>query len=221
MHYTSKRNISTITEELRNLLHNCGPNYNYQYVHSDNELIFIGFVLWQQGLEMFKQPIITAKYILLYNGDIFNADYAKTSTPTSTKDESDTDWLLSTINKCENDDDLVKLFRLIEEPFCTILYKKDDNPFFFFFMRDSLGRNSLCIGSDDDSLKISSVSYTSSDSLTMELPALGIYKLYLNTFETGSIYPWTELNENERERLKETERILGRELNIKQPVNSD
>lgn len=55
----------------------------------------------------------------------------------------------------------------------------------------------------------------------MELPALGIYKLYLNTSETGSIYPWTELNENERERLKETERILGRELNIKQPVNSD
>lgn len=78
-------------QSLAEILRNRGPNVQHQ-ISLSNGVTFYGFVLWQQGDRPAKQPLESDKFILLFNGDIFNA----------TKDNtvSDTTWLISKLDEC-------------------------------------------------------------------------------------------------------------------------
>lgn len=108
-------------------------------------MLFAGFVLWQQGSSPSVQPMENDKWIVLLNGDIFNAD----------KDQelSDSQWLLEKLSSCENEKAL-EIFKTIEGPFSVIFYNKETKD--VFFGRDSLGRNSLLIQKTEYEIIISS-----------------------------------------------------------------
>lgn len=131
-------------KRLRRILQNRGPDVQNQIQLPG--LLFAGFVLWQQGSTPSVQPLENDKWILLLNGDVFNGD----------KDEelSDSEWLLDKLTCCDNDEQIMNIFRIIEGPFSVIFYNKQNKE--VFFGRDSLGRNSLLLQKNDTEIIISS-----------------------------------------------------------------
>lgn len=86
-----------------------------------------------------------------------------------------------------------------------------------FFGRDSLGRNSLLIGLEEDHLYISSVNGGNLRNQVMELPPLGIFKLNLSEKYFIEILPWTNAildMEFYSNQLKETREFLKNHLAI-------
>lgn len=124
------------------LLQNRGPNDNFQ-VCFDSEtyrMVLAGFVLWQQGETLCRQPVTSSKYALLMNGDIFSAR--------EIKEQSDTEWLLEQIDSCASEADLIECFRRLEGPYSLVFFNKTADV--LYFVRDSLGRQSLLLATDDD-----------------------------------------------------------------------
>lgn len=129
---------------MKEILKNRGPDSQNQIEIPG--LLFAGFVLWQQGSYPTVQPLENDKWILLLNGDIFNAD----------KDEelSDSQWLLEKLSTWESEEVILKVFQTIEGPYSVIFFNKETND--LFFGRDSLGRNSLLMEKNDCEIIISS-----------------------------------------------------------------
>lgn len=103
-------------------------------------MMLAGFVLWQQGEKLCQQPITSSKHSLLINGDIF--------TEREIKEQSDTEWLLEQIDSCADEADLIAFFRHLEGPYSLIFFNKITET--LYFVRDSLGRQSLLLATDDD-----------------------------------------------------------------------
>lgn len=126
-------------------------------------------MLWQQGESLCQQPSINEQHILLLNGDIFSkrCDYSK----------SDTEWLLKRIGECEyNEDRLIQLFQSLEGPYSIVLFNKKTQK--LYFVRDSLGRQSLLLAKyHDGDIVISSVLASNKEmfSTCFEVPAVGLF----------------------------------------------
>lgn len=132
------------------LLKNRGPNANSELTISTENcfLYFAGNVLWQQGQKLCKQPHVYNHHVLLINGDIFTKrDNCK---------QSDTEWLIKQLDKCQKDGDLLEFFRECEGPYSIVYYNRQNEK--LYFIRDSLGRQSLLISTDGiGQLSLSSV----------------------------------------------------------------
>lgn len=125
------------------LLTNRGPNaHNEITLQTEGcRIHFSGFVLWQQGVQLCKQPHQRKHHIALINGDIF------------TKREdcslSDTEWLVQRIDECSDDETkLLEVFRHLEGPYSIIYYNQIANK--LYFLRDILGRQSLLLAKSPD-----------------------------------------------------------------------
>lgn len=133
------------------LLRNRGPDIDSSYVvqHEAFDIYLAGYVLWQQGDSPCQQPLVKQKYVLLMNGDIYSKRGAV--------DQSDTEWLLDSLNKCQTIDDILELFRTIEGPYSIVIYDQSTSE--TIFVRDSLGRQTLLLAkrSGCDGIVISSV----------------------------------------------------------------
>lgn len=131
---------------------------------------FAGFLLWQQGSQPQLQPIISPTNVLLLNGDIF-MDECKAS------EQSDSVWLAHEIDRCnvsvkqietqiislhfehvQNEHELIELFKRIRGPYSIINYNRKTDT--LYFVRDSLGRQTLLLGNDANELVITSVAGT-------------------------------------------------------------
>ena len=126
------------------MLTNRGPNAHTELPLQKTEgcsIHFSGFVLWQQGVKLCKQPHQRKHHIVLINGDIF------------TKREdcslSDTEWLAQRIDECNDDETkLLEVFRHLEGPYSIIYYNQNANK--LYFLRDILGRQSLLLAKSPD-----------------------------------------------------------------------
>lgn len=124
-------------------MNNRGPNASDSLVYDSRVLLF-STVLWQQGTELCRQPVIGNRYVLLFNGDLYNK-----------RDEtkcSDTSWLYEQISAT---DDISQVFKILKGPFSIILLDKTLQR--IYFARDSLGRNSLLLGRSQAGIVVSSV----------------------------------------------------------------
>ncbi|XP_055909727.1 asparagine synthetase domain-containing protein CG17486 [Eupeodes corollae] len=180
----------SLDKKLAELLQNRGPdNHNVTF---KNNILFGGFVLWQQGLRPTLQPISHKNWTLLLNGDIFNKNTQNTS-----NESSDTLWLIENLSTCLNDDHILNLLKTLKGPYSMVLYNSDSN--YVYFARDPLGRNSLLIESDSTCLKILSNSFldhSGSKKACFELPPLGLFKVDAENPKSALLYPWKSLMEN-------------------------
>lgn len=133
------------------LLKNRGPDANSQIsVSTDHyNILFSGFVLWQQGTKLCIQPYSYNHHIILLNGDIFSKR--------DDSSQSDTHWLTQCIDDCnDSEQKLLDLFRNLQGPYSLIYFnQKTQN---LYFIRDLLGRQSLLLAkSPQDDIIISSV----------------------------------------------------------------
>lgn len=133
--------LQQIHHKTRELLSNRGPNASSELqISIDNcELHFSGFVLWQQGDHLCQQPHSYKQHVLLLNGDIFSKRCDLS--------QSDTEWLCCEIDKCKNNSDLLELFRKLEGPYSVVFFNRDTGN--LYFIRDSLGRQSLLLAGDE------------------------------------------------------------------------
>lgn len=220
------------------LLENRGPNNDAQYTVStdDYHLYFAGYVLWQQGSELCKQPHIYKQHVLLLNGDIF-----------SKRDnlvQSDTDWLIKEIDKCQTLAELVEFFKHCKGPYSLIYYNRQSEK--LYFIRDSLGRQSLLISLDNEHrLCFSSVlgkfqapiieghkfnflfrnfvpemllylgRTRRTSKACIELPPLGLFHIDLKT-KSFFLNPWQSFNSNEsyKEQLNELETLFNKKIGL-------
>lgn len=197
---------STIDVNLEKLLRNRGPD-THSVVTKQN-ILFGGFVLWQQGVLPTHQPIFLQNWTLLLNGDIFNKDVNDVS--------SDTCWLIRKLSTCKDDDDILKLFKTIKGPFSIILYNSKTNH--IYFARDPLGRNSLLIERDSICLKILSNSFLDNSSLKkicIELPPIGLFKVSSKNTERALVYPWKSSTDSNLQNFQDLNKVLQVELSTK------
>lgn len=113
-------------------------------------MVLAGFVLWQQGANLCRQPATSSTHTLLLNGDIFNER--------ENKEQSDTEWLLEQIDACTSEIELIECFRGLEGPYSLLFFNQTTEV--LYFVRDSLGRQSLLLATgdgDNDGIYFSSV----------------------------------------------------------------
>lgn len=87
-------------------------------------------------------------------------------------------------------------------------------------MRDSLGRQSLLIGSDLGDIVLTSVAAKSLGTF-IELPPLGIYKLeHLADRTLVSLYPWQEIDAHEvySNQLSELQELFSNIIDVYEPL---
>lgn len=190
-------------------------------------MLLAGFVLWQQGKQLCRQPATSSKHSLLMNGDIF--------TQREISEQSDTEWLLEQIDLCGSEDDLIRLFRRLDGPYSLIFFNKTEE--ILYFIRDSLGRQSLLLATDEnDSIYFSSVLGINSNLLpgnqfsfihsyffaaksqnfesAMEIPPLGLYAIDLKT-KLVTLSPWKEIDKSSfSDQLDELQSMLKSSIQV-------
>lgn len=113
-----------LDSDLEKLLHNRGPDV--QDTLQIDHVLLSGNVLWQQGAEPQKQPIIADNLVLLFNGDLYGLEGKKPA------EQSDSAWLMEQLLKCddqeeeeeEEDAKLLALLQQLEGPYCLVLYNR-------------------------------------------------------------------------------------------------
>ncbi|KAH8272144.1 hypothetical protein KR018_002187, partial [Drosophila ironensis] len=198
----NKRNIQNLSNELKMFLENRGPDAHDELLlnHTAGNILFSGFVLWQQGDNVQTQPVCKNEFVILFNGDLFNIEK-----PVSM---SDTSWLADKIGECNSDEEIITLLRFLEGPHCLIIYDKRSQA--IYFSRDVLGRNSLIIERSQDSLNLISTSYHNENGqlCSIELPPLGLYRLNVNDLSTCELYPWQINNEYSLQLIEALDRAM-------------
>lgn len=168
---------------------NRGPD-NSRVVYRDG-ILFHGAVLWQQGKKVCDQPVESNDAVLLFNGDLYmkclNDD-----------NRSDTEYLFELISNAQNEEEFLDIFKTISGPFSIICFFKSK----LYFARDSLGRNSLIIGKNEDSIFISSVVDPENDSIqAIELPPLGVFSVDLTAKELD-LFPYQDFGGHQHDLIQ-------------------
>ena len=190
------------------LLKNRGPQSNCKIWCDD--MLFQATVLWQQGLAPAIQPQESEEFVLLFNGDLY-MDYGP---------GSDTEYIFKQINTYKTEDELIEFFKSINGPFSAIIYDKSKKK--LYFLRDSLGRNTLLLGKTNDLLYLTSVvSGEVERNSVVEVPPLGIYSLHINDGDLAlELYPWQKIeHDHHLEQLKCLKTFLEVEIEVKQELN--
>ncbi|XP_058830048.1 asparagine synthetase domain-containing protein CG17486 [Topomyia yanbarensis] len=171
-----------VLELCKCLLNNRGPNKSGRSIHG-SDVVAYGSVLWQQGTVLCSQPIQNDRFVLLFNGDL----YIVRNDP----NVSDTQWLFEKIVQSMETDTLHELITHLKGPFSMILLDKKLGR--VYFARDSLGRNSLLLGQNDEGIIISSVLGKIISFEIDEVPPNGIYYMdFLNNTMQRNLMPWID-----------------------------
>lgn len=183
-------------KHIEQLLRHRGPNGSNTLF--ENQIFFASTILWHQGNSMTTQPIkINSNNVLLFNGDLFMDEIIE---------ESDTSYLIDQFSNVKNDNDLIQIFKNITGPFSVIFSFNNS----LYFIRDSLGRNSLIIGKSQNSIFLTSVIDVDDENIqAMEVPPLGLYKICVSNL-TVELYPFQEISHDHHlEQLKDIQTITN------------
>lgn len=204
----STKKIQSCSSVLRRALDNRGPDYHGQATveleHSEKP-VFVALestVLYLRGDELTQQPLTSESCgsLLCWNGEAWKID----EHPIKGNDGRAVLELLASAGR-NTEDDFLNAFRRIDGPFAFVFFNKSTNR--LYFGRDRLGRRSLLVKVEEDSIQISSISDEDATEW-MEVEADGIYRLDLepDSFEPNQAptrFDWT--NDDTLVRIIETE----------------
>ncbi|KPU75341.1 uncharacterized protein Dana_GF27478 [Drosophila ananassae] len=209
----SKINFWKMYNSLNLTMKNRGPDAHNEILlnHDSGFIFFAGFVLWQQGEKLQKQPVAKNDFIILFNGDLYNINKSLSM--------SDTTWLANRISECHTHEDLVSLVKVLEGPFCLIIYNKVNQ--MLYFARDTLGRNSLIIERHQSGLNLLSTSrhYSKEQLSSIELPPLGLYQIRVNDLSSCVLYPWQPINEYTGQLIRILDLTLNWQTKVKKIIS--
>ncbi|KAH8391706.1 hypothetical protein KR009_001711, partial [Drosophila setifemur] len=207
---------STIfSNALKEIWINRGPDMQDELVldYDAGNIFFAGCVLWQQGENAQKQPVVEGDFIILFNGDLYNIQKPDSM--------SDTLWLAKKVSECSNVNEILSLLKLLEGPHCLIIYNKRDQA--LYFSRDAFGRNSLIIERNPSGLSLLSTSrlFARDGSSSLELPPLGLYRLKVDNLKTCILHPWQPLNEYTEQLIRNLDVAMGWKTVIESIISPD
>lgn len=111
---------------------------------------------------------------------------------------------------------ILDLFRSIHGPYSVIFLNGNTNE--LYFIRDSLGRQSLLLGQNEGHLWLTSVaSNTLTNVRLIELPPLGLYRINLSgPLDSVDLFPWQEISNHEiyEQQLIDVKDCMGLKLNV-------
>lgn len=111
---------------------------------------------------------------------------------------------------------MLDTFRKIHGPYSLVYLNGKSNE--LFFIRDSLGRQTLLLGKAPDYLWLTSVADNSSpDFKFIELPPLGLYRIKLDAkIESVDLFLWQDINKHEiyQQQLINVQNCLGAKVNV-------
>eukprot|EP00099_Drosophila_melanogaster_P001051 NP_001036446.2 uncharacterized protein Dmel_CG17486 [Drosophila melanogaster] len=207
-------NSFNISSALKVILKNRGPDVQDEVVidYCFGKILFAGFVLWQQGESVQKQPVVEDDFIFLFNGDIYN-----TSKP---EYMSDTTWIAERLAECRcKEQNILKILKRLEGPHCLIIYDKREQ--ILYFSRDALGRNSLLIERICNGFQLLSTSHFEDKKISLELPPLGLFRVKLNDLNSCVLYPWQPLNNYSTQLLRNLDLAIGWKTAVESPMSPD
>lgn len=187
----STATIPSISQELRNLLSNRGPDHLGQvsrelpFENGDSiiHLNFTSTVLALRGDHIAKQPLEspTTGSVLCWNGEAWRIDGQSISS------NNDGELILAKLDAIDatspedRESRILNVLRSIDGPFAFLFY--DSQIKRLYFGRDRLGRRSLLFNQAEDgsSISFSSIADVPTTTGWKEVEALGIYCLNLAT----------------------------------------
>lgn len=180
---------------LLSLIDSRGPDYSSQLIeHSmlnGPRFKFKSSILHLRGETMQVQPLMDGDgNVLLFNGQIYEH-----SGNAIDRFQSDTDYLLNELSRCQSPQQIAETFSEIDGPFAIIFWHHRFRK--LFYGRDVFGRKSLCVLRSKEScpLIISSVidaTLERPDRKWSEVRCDGIHCIDYNTYQVPVelIFPW-------------------------------
>lgn len=132
---------------------------------------------------------------------------------------SDTRWIFDELSGCNSSVDIIKFIKSLKGPYSFIFYDGETKK--LWYLRDSLGRNSLLLGRTEQEIFITSA--TNYRTGFIELPPLGIFCCTFsgNDFKVN-IYPWIKLGEYHLNQLLSVEEIFNVQITVEgDPINPE
>lgn len=115
---------------------------------------------------------------------------------------------------------LLDIFRHIQGPYSLIFLNGETND--LYFIRDSLGRQTLLLGQSEGHLWLTSVVNNSSTNFTfIELPPLGLYRINLNSkIQSVDLFPWQAIGNHElySQQLDDIEACIGIPVKVQEEL---
>ena len=179
--------LGNLKEKLVGLLKNRGPdNQNSVQFTSENGMKFYmhASLLWLRGSEPKIQPIVKDENFLLWNGDLFNIDLHEGL--------SDTEYISNKLSNACDKKSIRQTFAELNGPGAYVYYNQNLET--IWFGRDFFGRHSLLTSIKSCCVIISSIGFMNSE--LVEVPALGVYELSIETFSLD-LKPWANRKPNE------------------------
>ncbi|KAI8378805.1 asparagine synthase-domain-containing protein, partial [Choanephora cucurbitarum] len=149
-----------------------------------HHLQFYSTVLHLRGPDVVPQPLCRSNNVLCWNGEIFDG----LPVPVG---QNDTAILMDQLESAETEDAILKTMEQIEGPFAFVYYRASSQT--IYFGRDCLGRRSL-LWHPQQPFMLSSVGRQQDGGAWEEVPAKGIYAIYLDQYKTSQgiqLFPWT------------------------------
>ena len=118
--YFYTKNCEINNDKMKFSMKHRGPDYSNQ-IDLPNSVIGHNLLSIRENIDLSIQPVTTAndKYILAFNGEIYNTEYLKTKFEINLKSESDTEILSKLINKIG-----LKFIEYIKGMYAIIVYEK-------------------------------------------------------------------------------------------------
>lgn len=146
----ASESITSIDQHQKELIYNRGPDGMNEFVYNTENLNLTGLssVLHLRGDSITLQPLESSRFILQWNGEIF--DY-EDDTVNNLLEMNDTQFLFDKLHKSSVKDSL----SAVKGPWaCTIIDKEEQ---VVYFARDYFGRRSLLYRGMDDRFVVTSV----------------------------------------------------------------
>ena len=157
------------------LISNRGPDCikKFTYENESRHLIGVSSVLHLRGDSVTAQPLISSRFILQWNGEIFG--YENTSEIENLLKSNDTEFLFEKLKRFN----LKTVLSSIKGPWAVTIIDKEEQV--VYFARDYFGRRSLIYNQSDDKFIITSVASFDkiSNSKWIEATSGILYKLNL------------------------------------------
>ncbi|KAK2588827.1 hypothetical protein KPH14_001698 [Odynerus spinipes] len=190
-----------------------GPDKLAQNLVSLNETWFGHFaasVLWMQGLNLVKQPLVDSDgNILLWNGDVFSGSLAKV-------DACDSITILNAFGTCSK---ITNILENIQGPYSFIYFQKSTK--LLYFGRDSIGRHSLLLklNNEQNILTLTSVGRKHLKNI-VEVPAIGTFVINLSNSNINlACYPWKEPDSRFKDIIEELQSVLHINIDINDTIS--
>ena len=148
--YFYTKNCEINNDKMKFSMKHRGPDYSNQ-IDLPNSVIGHNLLSIRENIDLSIQPVTTAndKYILAFNGEIYNTEYLKTKFEINLKSESDTEILSKLINKIG-----LKFIEYIKGMYAIIVYEKKTETVYAY--RDKSGQKNVYYFKKNENFIISS-----------------------------------------------------------------